>query len=816
MMIMAKNSGLGFIGLLAMVLCVSFVSSSQAASLYFDPESSWGFPTWDTTTMAWGTAFGSAPDTIWNNANLDDAIFSDDADPAETLPLEANGITVHNITFNCNDLMLGGPGNLTLAGVNPTIQVTTAGSFDQVNTVILGVAGMTKTGSGTLNLTNANQFTGGVTVNSGNLSLLGGANRLNPNNSITVLSGTLNGGGNSQDVTGLSVQGGTVTNGTINNTGTAYDMQSGTVSAALAGAVGLNKTTTGTLTLSGANTYSGMTTIGSSPGGIVDLGATTQSLAGGLTLIDGTLRNGTWINTGAANYDLRQGTVSASLGQGATALGINKTTSGTLTLTGSNSFNGKSTISAGVVEVGNRWALGSPAAFVADNISLYGGATIRLTQRWSSSPDGLGNNGITLVAGPGGSNATIEYSVTSGQGMNRFMARITGNCSLTYRSITPSGGTYSGDIAGSGFWAPAIIGDLTTWPDPYNTYAGDIIVDNTGGGGTWVTTRGDNSFPFKSANFPGCTGNMVLTAGSGINMNGTNQRVNAVTGAGNIANWGNARQFVVGNNDTTFSFDGNVDGSLNGSQGRVYIGKDGSGTATFTGHVLNNALGGLKVYKGSLVFSRSDDPVGLGQGLEIIDVRAGATLDVSAIMALPLGLSTQTAARKVKAGGSVTGNLSLTGASGFITSLSPGADATGNGYSGTTWIQVLGTLTDNGNVTLNDYSDLAVDLQSPSSGASDKLNVTGALNLSANSTLTVRLMTGYTPALGDSFNILSWGSLSGTFNPIINEPTLSSGLTWDNSALYTTGTISVVPEPATWTMLVLAAMGLGIYWRRSR
>ena len=28
--------------------------------------------------------------------------------------------------------------------------------------------------------------------------------------------------------------------------------------------------------------------------------------------------------------------------------------------------------------------------------------------------------------------------------------------------------------------------------------------------------------------------------------------------------------------------------------------------------------------------------------------------------------------------------------------------------------------------------------------------------------------------------------------------------------------ISPVPEPATWAMLMLAAMGLGIYWRRSR
>jgi hypothetical protein len=30
------------------------------------------------------------------------------------------------------------------------------------------------------------------------------------------------------------------------------------------------------------------------------------------------------------------------------------------------------------------------------------------------------------------------------------------------------------------------------------------------------------------------------------------------------------------------------------------------------------------------------------------------------------------------------------------------------------------------------------------------------------------------------------------------------------------GSISPVPEPATWAMLMMAAMGLGIYWRRTR
>ena len=62
--------------------------------------------------------------------------------------------------------------------------------------------------------------------------------------------------------------------GTIVNNGAAYDGQAGTVSASLQGAAGLNKTTGGTLVLSGSNDYSGGTTVSA---GVLQLGA-----AGGL------------------------------------------------------------------------------------------------------------------------------------------------------------------------------------------------------------------------------------------------------------------------------------------------------------------------------------------------------------------------------------------------------------------------------------------------------------------------------------------------------------------------------------------------------
>src|SRR5262249_26963103 len=44
--------------------------------------------------------------------------------------------------------------------------------------------------------------------------------------------------------------------------------------------------------------------------------------------------------------------------------------------------------------------------------------------------------------------------------------------------------------------------------------------------------------------------------------------------------------------------------------------------------------------------------------------------------------------------------------------------------------------------------------------------------------------------LGNSFDIMDWGTLSGNFSSL-NLPTLSSGLSWSTLQLYTTGTLRV-------------------------
>jgi hypothetical protein len=51
---------------------------------------------------------------------------------------------------------------------------------------------------------------------------------------------------------------------------------------------------------------------------------------------------------------------------------------------------------------------------------------------------------------------------------------------------------------------------------------------------------------------------------------------------------------------------------------------------------------------------------------------------------------------------------------------------------------------------------------------------------------------------------------------VTNLPTLGNGLYWDASNLYTTGTVTVVPEPASFMLVGMGALGVWLVRRWSR
>ena len=218
-----------------------------------------------------------------------------------------------------------GTNTLTLAGSNPTITVTNLGTGKTatINAVILGTNGLTTAGPGTLVLSGANRFTNNTRIASGTLQL---------NNTLalqystldlqTADTGTLQFSGiRAATLGGLQGSRNIVL---VNTTNGAVNLSVGTnnASTSYAGVLsgtggGLTKVGTGTLTLTGANTYTGPTIVGT--GGTLNV----------TTLATGA---GAYSVSNAATLGVTLAHVGSSLTQASLTLGTTSTNATTLNL----------------------------------------------------------------------------------------------------------------------------------------------------------------------------------------------------------------------------------------------------------------------------------------------------------------------------------------------------------------------------------------------------------------------------------------------------------------------------------------------------
>ena len=99
----------------------------------------------------------------------------------------------------------------------------------------------------------------------------------------------------------------------------------------------------------------------------------------------------------------------------------------------------------------------------------------------------------------------------------------------------------------------------------------------------------------------------------------------------------------------------------------------------------------------------------------------------------------------------------------------------------------------------------------------DAIDVTGSAIL--NGLIDVNLISGFSPLLGETFQVLNASSLSGTPTFDFSDATLASGLAWDTSNFISSGSITVgmavIPEPSSFGIVVVVGLGLGLRRRRS-
>ena len=561
---------------------------------------------------------------------------------------------------------------------------------------------------------------------------------------------------------------------------------------------------------------------------------------------------------------------------------LTKTNSGTLTLSGSNSYAGGTTLSAGQLNINNAAALGTGTLTIgANGVSIDNTTAAAITlannpQNWNGDFTFAGNGrdlnlGTGAVSLGGNRQVTVNDPTSafrtltvggpiSGSGLGLTKAgsatgilelagnnTFTGNLAVNagYLDVTGSGllgsGSYAGSIsiAGGAFlrWAPSGNQTLSGAISSGSTTAVFTMVTGNSTPGT-VTLTGSNPFsgsmfigPFDGATSPIPTlqlGNAdaarsaqvaafydgKLTFSPGIGTFNIGSLRSGTSSSGNIA------LQATDNSAVTLAVGWN---NISTTYGRVLSGP-GSLTKTGAGRLL---LAGANLYSGATTIAGGtlalDADGSFANSSSIIVGNAGSSGAV-------LDLTAKTGSFDIGAGqtlgGGGTVQLASAGTLNVLGLLSPGNspglltfDAGTTILSGTTLMEISGLTR-------------AMD-PSHGTGFYDAINVVDSGVLTFGGLLQLAFSQEF--ANDDTFNLFAasgGGSLAGNFTGVNVTGSVYSGLTWTNDIAnnkwtstattggqslefnYTTGQLVIVPEPAA---LALAGLGIAVAaWARRR
>jgi fibronectin-binding autotransporter adhesin len=650
----------------------------------------------------------------------------------------------------------------------------TPGDTLTITQQISGSGSLTKGGAGTLVLTNQNYYSGGTNIYYGTLQLSGGTNRLPTTGSIVVTTGTLDLGGNTQDITSgnVTVAGGTIQNGTLNKTDITNPIyaQSGTISAKITGTTALSKTTSGTLTLTAANTYSGGTTINNGllqlsgagrlptttggltiSGGTLDLGGVSQAVGSQAVVFQGgTVQNGT-ITKSRGYYDARSGTVNAVLARtGAFTVSLTKITTGTFVLGAAATYNGLTNIQGGTLLFsGGNNMLPTAGAITIGNSFLSGGT----------------NRGTLDL---GGYSQTTTGAITIQDGYIQNGTLINNGANYIAQS-----GTVSAELSGTAGLTKSNFGDSpsnsTLILSGANTYTGGTILQ----AGTLELDGGDNRLP--------TTGDVRITGGV-LDLGGNSQ---TTSGALSIQGGTVENGTIIKSGAAYDARAGLVAAVLDGA-----VGLNKTTDDMLTLIAANTYTGGTTIAAGTLQLNGGNNRLATTGNITI----TGGVLDFALDSQSTSG-AVSFQGGEVRNGTIIKSGAAYDGQAGIVSANLQGAV----GLTKT----ATGTLTLNGVLTYTGVTDVqAGTLQINSTGTTALSTVTGA------SAGTLGIGDGLisTTITADSVSV---GSLRIAAGSKLTINAISGG------AL--SSTLSPVPEPSALLMLSIAALGLiWAAWRRKR
>lgn len=328
--------------------------------------------------------------------------------------------------------------------------------------------GLTKLGAGTLTLSSTNTYTGPTTVQVGTLALGHATNTLADSGAVNITGGTLDIGANSDTVGVVTLTGGSITGSTGVLTGSAYNVESGTISARLGGGGALTKSTGGTVTLSGVNTYTGNTTIN---GGTLQVDGALGATA--VILNSGSLKVGSTGSISSATISINGGSFDATALVGGYTVGSGQTIKGTGTYSG-NVIVG----SGGTLAPGN-----SPGVVTfSGDLTLSGTTALEINGTTRGTDfDGVNLTGTSNALVYGGALSMSFNAVPAAAVYDLFQIAGTVSQSGTFGSVTIGGSAVASStaasITGSG-WTATLTDNVTSavWNLSFDNATGDLTV----------------------------------------------------------------------------------------------------------------------------------------------------------------------------------------------------------------------------------------------------------------------------------------------------------------------------------------------------
>jgi len=488
-----------------------------------------------------------------------------------TVVLAGNNTQNGAITINGGALQLGNGGTTGSLATSSAITDSATLAFDRSDTLtqgtnfaatISGSGGIVQMGTGTTILSGSNGFTGATAITGGTLQLGNGGT-----------TGSLSTGSAIYDNATLAFnRSNTVTQGVD-------------FAATLSGVGNVVQAGAGTLILSGSNSHSGGTTVSS---GSLQIGNASALGTGGVTVNGGALdlhgnsvsvsalsgAGGKVTNTVAGTVTFTANTSGTSSYAGSIAgvagvVALSKSGAGTLTLSGSNSYSGGTTVSDGTLQIGNANALGT------GGLTISGGAL-----------DLNGNNvSVPAFSGAGG---TVTNTVA---GTATFTANISGASS------------YAGSIAdGAGVVALTKSGAGTLALTGNNSHSGG-------------TTLSSGSLQIGNANALG-TGGLTVNGGT-LDLYGNSVSVTGFSGAG-----GTVTNTVPGSSTLITSVSGSsaYTGNITDGAGSVIVDKQNTGELILSGSI---QMTGLTAEAGSVQLTQSGS-------IGTVALYSGATVSMAA------------------------------------------------------------------------------------------------------------------------------------------------------------------------------------------